>query len=545
MKKKIVVFIIVFSILISGVVVVIEAGRGPERGGEGGSLNEELLESCSFTEEDLNETDASDPLGTDLEEGTDIPNWGVGSSWTYEHEVSMEIEDKGELRGMKEEITYRVEDIGYHTYDENTYYSYNLSLGGDIEEGEGEFEGFDVVIEDGDISGYLLLRVSDLGVIVDHQDRYIEGEVEGLGVGFDGDITLIRDYSPIVEEFDFPLEKDKTFWANTTMETFGYYEFVAVGGLIQKEGDFYEFEEIKQTYEVSPELKEVEVPGGTYSTYEVKNSMESGVSQWYNDTVGWSVIQSAKFNADEFKADIERKLIEFDLKTPGHSQEIEPNPHYIGENVTISGHMKGYGDTTLWIYIPYSSGQQNWTVETDDEGYYELTLQAPLINDNTPTPSYHSSEGIITSVADDKNEKIVTTLVSMRGEREEMYDLTISVEGKGRTDPPEGSHTYEKGEEVTITAIASEEWYFEEWTGNHTSTEEEINITMDEDIIITANFDEEEGEMRSVIIGGIAITIAGPAVIGYVMTKNGKGENEEETDKDHSDEDVSGYDPED
>ncbi len=74
------------------------------------------------------------------------------------------------------------------------------------------------------------------------------------------------------------------------------------------------------------------------------------------------------------------------------------------------------------------------------------------------------------------------------------YDLTISVDGEGTTDPAEGTHTYEEGTEVTVESTASEGWKFIEWTGDVTEIEPSINVTMDGNKNVTAVFEEETVE---------------------------------------------------
>jgi len=70
------------------------------------------------------------------------------------------------------------------------------------------------------------------------------------------------------------------------------------------------------------------------------------------------------------------------------------------------------------------------------------------------------------------------------------YELTINIEGEGTTDPAEGTYIYEEGTEVSVEAIPDEGWYFLEWTGDVTSTDSMIEITMDNDKEITAHFEE-------------------------------------------------------
>ena len=72
--------------------------------------------------------------------------------------------------------------------------------------------------------------------------------------------------------------------------------------------------------------------------------------------------------------------------------------------------------------------------------------------------------------------------------------LTIEVnnEDRGTTVPVPGTYEYPVGEEVTITAQSYADYTFEGWTGDREGGEEEINLTMDEDKEITANFEELE-----------------------------------------------------
>lgn len=73
----------------------------------------------------------------------------------------------------------------------------------------------------------------------------------------------------------------------------------------------------------------------------------------------------------------------------------------------------------------------------------------------------------------------------------EEFDLKIDIEGQGSTSPAAGTHTYDEGEEVTIGAIPDYGWIFDKWTGDVSGTENEINVTIDEDKSVTAVFEEE------------------------------------------------------
>lgn len=83
---------------------------------------------------------------------------------------------------------------------------------------------------------------------------------------------------------------------------------------------------------------------------------------------------------------------------------------------------------------------------------------------------------------------VVVLLVATPEVEADEHTLTINVEGNGTTTPEPGTHTYEEGEVVTITAEPAEEIDFKQWTGDHAGTEKEITVVMEEDRSITAHF---------------------------------------------------------
>jgi len=67
--------------------------------------------------------------------------------------------------------------------------------------------------------------------------------------------------------------------------------------------------------------------------------------------------------------------------------------------------------------------------------------------------------------------------------------LTISsMSGGSVTVPGEGSFEYEHGQEITLEAEAEPGYHFTHWSGNLWSTDNPVNITMDHDYHVTANF---------------------------------------------------------
>ncbi len=72
------------------------------------------------------------------------------------------------------------------------------------------------------------------------------------------------------------------------------------------------------------------------------------------------------------------------------------------------------------------------------------------------------------------------------------YNLTVSVDGSGGTDPSAGTHTYEEGAEVDVSATASSGWVFDHWEMDSVDvgSANPYTITMDADHTLTAVFTE-------------------------------------------------------
>ena len=68
------------------------------------------------------------------------------------------------------------------------------------------------------------------------------------------------------------------------------------------------------------------------------------------------------------------------------------------------------------------------------------------------------------------------------------YTLTIVAGTGGTTNPTPGSHTYDSGAQVSITATPSSGYQFSGWSGDASGTSNPTTITMDSDKSVTASF---------------------------------------------------------
>ncbi len=174
------------------------------------------------------------------------------------------------------------------------------------------------------------------------------------------------------------------------------------------------------------------------------------------------------------------------------------------------------------------------TVNTDGEGTVEIDPEQNEYDEGTEvtltaepadgwyleewTDDASGTEEQITVIMDDNKEVTANFAI-------QEYDLTINIEGQGSTDPSEGTHTYDHGEEVTVKPTPKEGWYFKEWTGDRQSQEEEITIEMNKDKEITAHFEESNPYFEVDITGYKGEVEAGDTVtVRYAVENTGEVE---------------------
>ena len=90
-----------------------------------------------------------------------------------------------------------------------------------------------------------------------------------------------------------------------------------------------------------------------------------------------------------------------------------------------------------------------------------------------------------------------------------VHTLTMQVNGGGSTDPAVGTHDYNEGTVVSITATPNSGWQFVNWTGsvaNPSSTT--TTVTMDSDKTLTANFSQAVRTLTMQVTGSGSSTPA-------------------------------------
>ncbi len=89
------------------------------------------------------------------------------------------------------------------------------------------------------------------------------------------------------------------------------------------------------------------------------------------------------------------------------------------------------------------------------------------------------------------------------------YTLSTSAGTGGTIDPAPGTHTYDEGEVVDVTATASADYRFGGWSGDASGTTNPVGVTMDSDKTVTANFIRQYTLTTSAGAGGTTDPIPG------------------------------------
>ena len=95
-------------------------------------------------------------------------------------------------------------------------------------------------------------------------------------------------------------------------------------------------------------------------------------------------------------------------------------------------------------------------------------------------PSGHETDNPVTIILD--SDKSITAHFIRT------FQMIIAAGKGGTTDPEPGTHLYNSGMEVIITAIPNENFEFKDWSGDASGTENPLAVTMDSEKYVVASF---------------------------------------------------------
>jgi len=216
----------------------------------------------------------------------------------------------------------------------------------------------------------------------------------------------------------------------------------------------------------------------------------------------------------------------------------EQNGNAIGDSIWVQSGQQGtvnwenlepgtyrwYAKAWDWKYYGDQSQTFSFTIETDVVNEYDLNVNIEgqgTVTLNPPGGSY--TEGTIVTLTpnaatDWKFDKWSGDIggsqnpisITMNGNKDvtahfiqenpNEYTLNVNIVGQGSVNLNPTGGTYVEGTVVTLTAIASDDWKFDEWSGDLSGTKNQKTIEMNGNKDVTAHFIQETTNYYMLII---------------------------------------------
>lgn len=380
----------------------------------------------------------------------DVPTLQIGSSWTYYQNLWQNDTEEEEYVHLEEEITYTVESIEHFSLGDETYLGYNVSVDGDILDGEidsAEIPVGTIDIDGGYIDGYQFLRMSDLAIVEDRQFRYYHAEYQFIiTVDVEGWLYMNQTHRPPTEYHDFPVRENDLFMTQSMRRSWGYSKVV-----VDDDVDEEHFDDMidYQGENTVSSTETVGVPAGSFETYPITKTVsgdeEGNQQRWYCPDLGLSVKQV--IHSEE--ADMIMELTDHDIVESANTLEINPSEQDVGEEVTLTGQFPDHPGEDIVISILEGAGPRDeWEAETDRDGNFEKVIEVPVAQDMTENPEEFSSVGL---VAEANGEYAVATLVTHHDNRPVLPEPEDGAENVGLDTDLRVLVGHDGGEDMDVT----------------------------------------------------------------------------------------------
>jgi hypothetical protein len=177
-----------------------------------------------------------------------------------------------------------------------------------------------------------------------------------------------------------------------------------------------------------------------------------------------------------------------------------------------------YRDVAVTLSAPESQAPYSLTIDKQgsgqvtvnpDKAEYAYGEQAELQAIASPGWAFSKWIGSLTGVDPNptivfKSDKKITAVF------EEMYELTINIDGGGDVTTNPEKAFYFNGDEITLQAVANPGWKFKEWSGDLVGTNPNPTIIVTKDTQITAVFEQKQYTLTVTTLGDGLVTIDPP-----------------------------------
>ena len=204
----------------------------------------------------------------------------------------------------------------------------------------------------------------------------------------------------------------------------------------------------------------------------------------------------------------------------------------------IAGCTGGGGGPTQFTLTMETQGQGT----VSPEGAHQFAEDTVVNVTATPAEDWEFSHWVgevaevnqaETTVVMDKS-KTVRAVFAESGVDPTQFTLTVEVQGQGTVTPAEGTHAYDEGTLVQLTATPAADWEFVRWDGEVDDTDSgQTNVVIDNNMTVTAVFEEivgpESGDQTSYTAGVVDFNMRLAPAATFPTGANDDGEGTVDT----------------
>lgn len=318
----------------------------------------------------------------------DIPTWYKGDEWSYTANPVVYSSKNGSFNGKILNLKHQLLDVKTISHNGENIEVYQLEITGDIS-GNFVWEIISGYLE-GTVQGISYIRVSDLAEV--KTEIISTGTVTILFIKKDYEMNSSNSFFPPLEIYDFPIRINEKWDVSSNIILDSYF---VLEDLINE--DFSGSTVLDETIQCT--TKEiVSVQAGDFDCFKINHSTNT---IWFSPEVG-NIVRSEIDESNEnssFNMVLSLKSFTRNIQPITITESITPKGAIIDQNVVISGRAidsqtnDPISNTEILIEIPRVG--ESWITTTNNDGYYNLTIEAPLILDDTPSDYEFGSDGII------------------------------------------------------------------------------------------------------------------------------------------------------
>lgn len=341
--------------------------------------------------------------------GPDVPVWSKGDYWNYTTDITYDLglvslDLSGWLNMSVVAITLDLFSDGDPVYI--------LNITGNIS-GEDTFPFVGEVKIFINLTGYIWSRCQDLA----HYRSILNASVSGTVSSINGNYPLGYEYSPPLEEYDFPLIEGEKWRVDTTAAfPFGAGDIVDIGA----------------NYSCATP-RTISVDAGTFEVFPV--SINGSESLYFNGTVGNSILRTFTVPAGTSEVEVPFELSSFKRKQRSIDVSLSINEEQqveAGSNFTLHGELSS-SNVIVNVFFPKGRLAATQTLLISDRDF-DIELKAPMFPDDTPTNIDHGSFGIIVVINAVQSTGVITVTTKARDLEVLEGDLVIIPRGNGTVD---------------------------------------------------------------------------------------------------------------